>query len=327
MGGGDGVVPSTGSGSRSSIDVRGSPAAPASGLDAAFLQRLLNGSERLPHSERFLLPAAVPCRGGCDDESYCTAACEAAAWEAHHQLLCTGPAESADADVRLENGSADVGADEPRRKRTRHAVAAVPDQTAHHGACSAVRQKAAIRHDGGQQNDGASADVATRRDALVQFKAHADATNDIFHVAARLIAGVLLRAAAQLNARAASSLRQGSSAAHHLAEARSPDAAELSSVGKSAGTDEHSEPVATACGAGDLDAGACWTALQRAWEPHAVAWKAVWWEAVALPSDITNEAAFRQGKQSATLRAVTGVVAGGCCRRCHERLPWFLTRT
>jgi len=39
-----------------------------------------------------------------------------------------------------------------------------------------------------------------------------------------------------------------------------------------------------------------WAALQRAWMPLQAGWKAAWWHAVALPEDVDDEAAFRQGK-------------------------------
>ena len=33
-----------------------------------------------------------------------------------------------------------------------------------------------------------------------------------------------------------------------------------------------------------------WAALQEAWKPFGVAWKAPWWEAAATPEDMTAEA-------------------------------------
>ena len=40
----------------------------------------------------------------------------------------------------------------------------------------------------------------------------------------------------------------------------------------------------------------CWRALERAWLPFAVGWKAVWWECVAVPDDVDDEEAFRTGE-------------------------------
>jgi hypothetical protein len=138
---------------------------------------------------------------------------------------------------------------------------------------------------------------------LLEFKAHADATNDIFHVVARLVAGVLLRASAQLDAERALGPRHDVSPADRVAGLRPQGAAEPGGAYAVAGTDAHSEPDAPACGAATAckaaaaDPSAGWSALQCAWQPYAVAWKAVWWEAIALPPDVTNEAAFRQGKR------------------------------
>lgn len=36
-------------------------------------------------------------------------------------------------------------------------------------------------------------------------------------------------------------------------------------------------------------------ALIQAWRPFAAGWKTTWWECVATPDDVTDEAAFRQG--------------------------------
>ena len=74
--------------------------ATADAVDRGFLARLLEGAERLPHADRFPMPAAVPCPGGCDREVYCGEACAAAAWAKHERRLCPGPAsESADPDA------------------------------------------------------------------------------------------------------------------------------------------------------------------------------------------------------------------------------------
>lgn len=74
--------------------------ATADAVDRGFLARLLEGAERLPHADRFPMPAAVPCPGGCDREVYCGEACAAAAWAKHERRLCPGPAsEAADPDA------------------------------------------------------------------------------------------------------------------------------------------------------------------------------------------------------------------------------------
>ncbi len=72
-----------------------SSAAPATPLSfdpvPLDLPALAEGRKRLPHSERFALPPAVACLGGCDHACFCSAACADAAWRRHHRLLCTGP--------------------------------------------------------------------------------------------------------------------------------------------------------------------------------------------------------------------------------------------
>ena len=45
---------------------------------------------------------------------------------------------------------------------------------------------------------------------------------------------------------------------------------------------------------------ACYEALQQAWQPWAVAWKGVWWECMACPSDVDDETGFRSGAHSCT---------------------------
>ena len=40
-----------------------------------------------------------------------------------------------------------------------------------------------------------------------------------------------------------------------------------------------------------------WAALQEAWKPFKVAWKAPWWDSAATPEDMTPEA-FREGRLS-----------------------------
>ena len=135
----------------------------------------------MPCSRDEALPAAVSCRGGCSEATFCSQSCASAAWESHHSLLC--PASP---------------------------------------ACA-------------QQ--------------LLEFYDHADHTNDVFRLAAQVIAATLTAAERQL----AGSLD-------------SRDSAQL------------------------------WVALQQGWEPFSMGHKALWWECVALPDDVHNEAEFRGGQ-------------------------------
>lgn len=182
-----------------------------------------------------------------------------------------------------------------------------------------------------------------RAEALRAFRAHADETNDIFHLAAQVIAGTILRAEALLGSDAAQGAsltrpsiypRRGAlvqacicqTALWHKFIATWPaqecQEAEMHALGWQGGG--HCEacmeglPIFFAAHAatnGHADGGrACWAALQRAWRPFAAAWKAPWWECVAVPEDVSDGAAFRQGASSSYHMALVG-----CTLHTH---PW-----
>ncbi|XP_061363098.1 histone-lysine N-methyltransferase ATXR2 isoform X2 [Gastrolobium bilobum] len=67
-------------------------------LPEGVVESLMNGQLRLPCSEEFSLPPAVPCPGGCGEAYYCSTSCAEADWESSHSLLCTG--ESSDLEHR-----------------------------------------------------------------------------------------------------------------------------------------------------------------------------------------------------------------------------------
>ena len=286
------------------------------GLDATLLERLLNGCERLPRSDLFPLPAVVPCPGGCEDEAYCSAACSRAAWDGYHQLLCTGPAAPREPGTGLEDGGYGSAADEPRRKRSK-LPARILHAHAHaqHEGCSSSGQRGVQRD--GSCNDDAAEGAASRRQALAEFNAHADATNDIFHVAARLVAGVLLRGAALLRSEAVPNPARANSVPAVPSDRPPQGAAEHHSPAVVARQAPHSGSAKRQCAQSDPEPSTRWAALRRAWLPHAVAWKAVWWEAVALPPDVSDDAAFRQGSNRrcsshAPAPVTTLALCGGC---------------
>ena len=265
-------------------------AAALHGVDADLVQALQDGNEKLPHSAQVPLPEIVPCPGGCDEEAYCSAACARAAWDGYHRLLCTGPAGPR---AGLVDEGGEDAADQRVRKRRKHSAETAPAHAAaqSHGCSPASRAE-------GQQGDDCSDEAterpSTRQTALAEFNAHADATNDIFHVAARLMAGVILRAEALLSSEAVSSPTRSSLAADEHEDGLS---AATSSPSMPAAPAQHSGLAVAACKTPGPEPSACWAALRRAWRPYAVAWKAVWWEAVALPPDVADEAAFRQGQR------------------------------
>ncbi|KAG4961075.1 hypothetical protein JHK87_037708 [Glycine soja] len=67
-------------------------------LPEDVVQSLMNGQLVLPFSEKFSLPPAVPCPGGCGEAYYCSMSCAEVDWESSHSLLCTG--ESSDSARR-----------------------------------------------------------------------------------------------------------------------------------------------------------------------------------------------------------------------------------
>ncbi|WJX69105.1 Histone-lysine N-methyltransferase atxr2 [Trifolium repens] len=160
-------------------------------LPEGVIESLMNGQLRLPYSEKFSLPPAVPCHGGCGEAYYCSMSCAEADWESSHSLLCTG--ESCD----------------PRR-----------------------------------------------REALLKFVKHANETNDIFLLAAKVISSTILRY-------------------------RKLKANRLAEKGKSEAScdSDHSN----------------FSLLLEAWRPISMGYKKRWWDCIALPDDIdsSDEASFR----------------------------------
>ena len=144
----------------------------------------------------------VLCPGGCPDEAYCSAACAAADWHAQHRKLCLGPGVAsrssasgplgASGPAAVESAAAgstsqeDAGADEPAE--------ALPASCSH------------AQHDGMPQAGPAA--PQTQRERLVAFREHADSSNNIFHVVAKLLMSVICQAEALLSQTGESSSRQ-----------------------------------------------------------------------------------------------------------------------
>ncbi|KAM5580701.1 histone-lysine N-methyltransferase ATXR2 [Rosa sericea] len=96
-------------------------------LPKGIAEPLMNGELKLPYSDKFSMPPAVPCPGGCGEAYYCSKLCAESDWNSSHSLLCTGE--------RSESVS---------------------------------------------------------REALVKFIQHANETNDIFLLAAKIVASTVL---------------------------------------------------------------------------------------------------------------------------------------
>ncbi|CAL5219880.1 g1802 [Coccomyxa viridis] len=114
-----------------------------------------------------------------------------------------------------------------------------------------------------------------KAEAVRAFKAHADSTNDIFHIAAQVIARVILEASKAVTATSTPGK------IHDICTSALPgqplQGCEVSA--REATPQEN------------------WAALQEAWKPFKVAWKAPWWDSAATPEDMTPEA-FREGRLS-----------------------------
>ncbi|XP_031254563.1 histone-lysine N-methyltransferase ATXR2 [Pistacia vera] len=59
-------------------------------LPNGVVESLMNGELVLPYSNKFPLPSAVSCSGGCKEAYYCSKSCAETDWELFHSILCTG---------------------------------------------------------------------------------------------------------------------------------------------------------------------------------------------------------------------------------------------
>lgn len=263
------------------------------------------------------VPPQVPCRSGCG-AAYCGAACEEAAWKLHHRLLCPSEPTPAAADQQ--------------------------------GACDPQTSSA---HD--QQPQATGGALHADKAALGAFYRHAASTNEIFGLAAKVLAVTVVRAEALRQRRqgeggtpAEASERSGEGAGagegggFWPAALLAADAALQKQRGDAAAGGSGADACGSSSGAGEqgtatraaavgADAGAgqagcssssgaaasaspdngglpCgegdWAALKAAWLPFASGWKRVWWESVAVPPDVDDEAAFRQQLRCAVVESV-----------------------
>ena len=116
---------------------------------------------------------------------------------------------------------------------------------------------------------GAGPDARRRAEQLRAFNEHADETNDVFRLAAKVIAHVLLEARQALEAAAPS----GSGASR-------------------SGGGQAAAPTAAAVAAGTPVQ--CWAALRAAWQPFRMGHKALWWECV--PDSVEEAQLCRDGE-------------------------------
>ncbi|GIL65835.1 hypothetical protein Vafri_19475 [Volvox africanus] len=257
------------------------------------IAELCSGTAKLPLSEGFQLPDPVPCRRGCG-ALYCSAACEVEAWEHSHCLLCpvstsTDPAAAAAAD---SSGSAQApGTNSSGHSDTAEAVlsrhagtnttgqptssydSANADGTAGGLAAGAAAGAGPSSADPGPRctsGDPAAAGpseavveelcgISVDRRALMSFWDHARETNEVFLLAAQVVAATLLKAA------------------------------RLVQVNEQSGGATPGPPSRAAGASSDVYQ----SALLAAWQPFMYGWKRCWWEAVAVPDDVDDEEEFR----------------------------------
>ncbi|GAB4823261.1 hypothetical protein N2152v2_010307 [Parachlorella kessleri] len=224
-----------------------------------LIYALLTGDLNLPLTDQVPLPEVVLCPGGCSDDKYCSERCAQAAWQQYHSLLCLG-----DACGGNSSSSSAINAS-PQGK----GKAPVVQEAAQHVESREQRQQ--------------------RLGALHEFNDHADETNDVFLLAAKVVATVLLRAQQVLEA-----AQQPGSGNINSGSAAGATKSSNSADSSGAGNDSERGSGSGQGGGGALEADRCWEALLAAWEPFAMGYKAVWWQSVALPEDVTNEDDFRQ---------------------------------
>ena len=144
----------------------------------------------------------VLCPGGCPDEAYCSADCAAADWHAQHRKLCLGPGVASPSSASGPSGAsgpaaaerAAAGSTSQEDRRADEPVEALPASCRH------------VQHDGMPQ--AVPAAPQTQRERLVAFREHADSTNNIFHVVAKLLVSVVCQAEALLSQTGESSSKQ-----------------------------------------------------------------------------------------------------------------------
>lgn len=221
----------------------------------------------------------IACHAGCAAR-YCCHECAIAAWGTYHCMLCPGPQSSSGAGASGAPGSSG------------NSAGASSSDAGSSGAGSSSQPSSSNASDSGAWLDPVDLGVAVNRAALRLFGEHADNTNDIFHVAARVIATVLLRHLAlqrQGASDASATLQPGS-------ECGPPATAPVTGVPAAAAAAAAAFATAdcSAAGSSASDGGAASAALLQAWLPFHLGWKAAWWQCVALPEDVDDEAGFRE---------------------------------
>lgn len=273
-------------------------------------------------SQQSWVALQVPCHQGCS-ERYCSAECAREAWNTYHCLLCCGSSHPPDAADPGGSGSGDVRA-------TLSAAAA--------GGVGGGGDGGGSNHVGGGSSSSepsssallqcAALGVTVDAQAMQRFAQHADKTNDIFHVAARVMATSLVQylvLLAQQRGQQADDSSHDAQLTPALPDTSSPSPVQTARTAAGSCTDQ--SPTST-CRSGAVVAAAvvaaayeAWSrrgpggsqhdyeesescsddpdaasrrALVQAWAPFQLGWKRLWWECVALPEDVEDEEDFRK---------------------------------
>ncbi|KAJ9521056.1 hypothetical protein QJQ45_022775 [Haematococcus lacustris] len=234
---------------------------------------LSHGALRLPLSDTFTLPTPVACRRCCG-EVFCSAGCEAAAWQVQHCMLCPAGPPAPGTFCSAASAPSCLAASGPGPSCS---AAACPSPSRGLGKGYSSHDHAASSPPAPLNPPPAPSveeevmGLAVVRSALPAFAAHAAATNDIFLLAAKAVVQTAL-------------------AARRLLEQHGQQQQQRAQLHQGTGQ-EQGEQLASQEACPELSSQA---ALAQAWLPLGVGWKAAWWEAVAVPEDVQDEAAFRE---------------------------------
>ncbi len=126
----------------------------------------------------------VLCSNGCDDV-YCSVACRDAAWNTYHQLLCAGHANSTAAATATATTATSTAAASSASAPSASPAAApsAAGKTPFDRVLESLSPQSVL----------SSSSVRVAAHPLVRFYKHAESTNEIFRLAAKVIAAVLLR--------------------------------------------------------------------------------------------------------------------------------------
>lgn len=158
--------------------------------------------------------------------------------------------------------------------------------------------------------------VKVKRGKLQEFYDHADQSNDIFRVAAEVIAISIIRADHLIQQQ-----QQQPQADTEQTASRQPQLADPSSGQQQGGAgreEQQQQQTAQAVAVANHSDSVCEASeysslLQAAFLPFAVGHKGVWWEGVAVPDDEDDEAEFRAQIRYSRIGQVMNQVHPACC--------------